>query len=259
MTRLINQHDTHAQQVLDSHQAMDTFRQALNRPDELPGFDDMLNAMGLNQSNYLQGANQRKLVEAIRNGDWVVVKPRVVADSGGASWNAFKPKPEPPPAQHLVEEHAYILPQPAESGFHIVQKPMSREALERALYETTPSDALRREFRSLNRHLGEQVKPGQMVIFSDSRNYMCRREEAQMMAAAAEKVNEALKDLTDEEASFMVEHHERVIAQTCPPICIRPNRSFASDLTSTIRGHDRQKSARSGRSIRSCNKELSAI
>ncbi|WP_339463930.1 hypothetical protein [Pseudomonas sp. EA_65y_Pfl2_P74] len=255
MTKLINQHDTHAQQVLDSHQAMDTFRQALNRPDELPGFDDLLNAMGLNQS----GANQRKLVEAISSGQWVVVKPRVVEDNGGASWNAFKPKPEPPPAQHWVAEYAYTLPQPAESGFHIVQKPMSREALERALYETTPSDALRREFRSLNRHLGEQVKSGQMVIFSDSRNYMCRREEAQMMAAAAEKVNEALKDLTDEEASFMVEHHERVIAQTCPPICIRPNRSFASDLTSTIRGHDRQKSARSGRSIRSCNKELSAI
>ena len=84
---------------------------------------------------------------------------------------------------------------------------MSREALERALYETTPGEALRREFRSLNRHLGEQVKAGQMVLFSDSRNYMCRREEAQMMAAA-EKVDEALKDLTDEEASFMVEHHE---------------------------------------------------
>ncbi|WP_426234467.1 hypothetical protein [Pseudomonas sp. TWP3-2] len=135
------------------------------------------------------------------------MKPRVVADNGGASWNAFKPKQETPPAQHLVEEHAYTLPKPAESGFHIVQKPISLAALERSLYEITPSDVLLREFRSLNRHLGEQVKPGQMVIFSDSRNYMCRREEAQMMAAA-EKVNEAVKDLTDEEASFMVEHHE---------------------------------------------------
>jgi hypothetical protein len=106
-----------------------------------------------------------------------------------------------------VEEHAFTLPKPAESGFHIVQTPMTLEALERSLFEITPSDVLRREFRSLNRHLGERVKPGQMVIFSDSRNYMCGREEAQMMAAA-EKVNEALKDLTDEEASFMVEHHE---------------------------------------------------
>ena len=84
---------------------------------------------------------------------------------------------------------------------------MTLEALERELYEISPGDSLRREFRSLNRHLGERVKPGQMVLFSDSRNYMCRREEAQMMAAA-EKVNEALKDLSDEEASFMVEHHE---------------------------------------------------
>lgn len=207
VTRLIPQRELHGQQVLDIHQAMDTFRQALNRPDELPGFDALLDAMGLNQSNYLQGANQRKLVEAISNGEWVLVKPRVVTDNSGASWNAFKPQPEPPPAQHLVEEHAYALPQPAESGFHIVQKPITLEVLERALYETTPSDALRREFRLLNRHLGEQVKPGQMVIFSDSRNYMCRREEAHMMAAA-EKVNEALKNLTDEEASFMVEHHD---------------------------------------------------
>lgn len=209
MTRLIPQSELHGQrsQVLDPYQAMEEFRQALNRPDDLPGFDDLLNAMGLHRSNYLQGANQRKLIDAVSNGDWALVKPRVAADNGGASWNAFKPKPEPAPAQHLVEEHAFTLPKPAESGFHIVQTPMTLEALERSLYEITPSDVLRREFRSLNRHLGERVKPGQMVIFSDSRNYMCQREEAQMMAAA-EKVNETLKDLTDEEASFMVEHHE---------------------------------------------------
>ncbi|WP_426206466.1 hypothetical protein [Pseudomonas sp. TWP3-1] len=209
MTRLIPQSELHGQreQILDSYQAMEDFRQALNLPDDLPGFDDLLNAMGLHRSNYMQAANERKLIDAVRNGEWALVKPRVAADNGGASWNGFKPKPEPPPAQHLVEEHAYTLPQPAESGFHIVQKSMTLEALERELYEIRPGDALRREFRSLNRHLGEQVKPGQMVLFSDSRNYMCRREEAQMMAAA-EKVNEALKELTDEEAAFMVEHHE---------------------------------------------------
>ncbi|MHC8372676.1 hypothetical protein ACYZT2_18170 [Pseudomonas sp. MDT1-85] len=209
MTRLIPKSELHGQrdQVLDTYQAMEDFRQALNRPDDLPGFDELLNAVGLNRSNYMQGANQRKLIDAVSNGDWAMVKPRVATDNGGASWNAFKPKPEPSPAEYLVEEHAFTLPKPAESGFHIVQTPMTLEALERSLYEITPSGVLRREFRSLNRHLGERVKPGQMVIFSDSRNYMCRREEAQMMAAA-EKVNEALKDLTDEEASFMVEHHE---------------------------------------------------
>ena len=32
-----------------------------------------------------------------------------------------------------------------------------------------------------------------------------------------------------------------VIAQTCPPICIRPDQSFASDLTIMLRVHDRQR------------------
>ena len=209
MTKLIPQHQLAGQsgQVLDSHQAADALRQALNYPYDLQGFDDLLNAVGANRSNYMQIAHQQKLIQAVINGDWVMVTPRVNLDKSGGSWNGFKPKPEPPPAQHLVEDHAFTQPKPAESGFHIIEKPMSLESLERSLYEGSPSDALLREFRSLNRHLGERVKPGQMVIFSDPRHYMCRREEAQMMIAA-EKVNEALKDLSDEEASFMVEHHE---------------------------------------------------
>lgn len=108
MTRLIPQSELLGQrdQILDSYQALEDFRQALSRPDELPGFDDLLNAMGLHRSNYMQGANERKLIDAVRNGEWALVKPRMATDNGGASWNAFKPKPEPPPVQHLVEEHA---------------------------------------------------------------------------------------------------------------------------------------------------------
>jgi hypothetical protein len=165
VTRLIPKSELHGQrdQVLDTYQAMEDFRQALNRPDDLPGFDELLNAVSLNRSNYMQGANPRKLIDAVSNGDWALVKPRVAADNGGASWNAFKPKPEPAPAEHLVEEHAFTLPKPAESGFHIVQTPMTLEALERSLYEITPSDVLLREFRSLNRHLGERVKQGKWL------------------------------------------------------------------------------------------------
>ncbi|WP_347928001.1 hypothetical protein [Pseudomonas helvetica] len=209
MTKLIPKSQLAGQrgQVLDSSQAAYDLRQALSSPDNLQGFDDLLSSVGAHRSNYMQAVHQKKLIDAVSSGDWVMVAPRVAPDNGGASWNAFKPKPEPPPAQHLVEDHAFTLPQPAESGFHIIQRPMSLETLERSLYENPPSDALRKVFRSLNRHLGEQVKPGQMVIFSDSRHYMCRREEAQLMIAA-DKVNEALKDLSDEEASFMVEHHE---------------------------------------------------
>ncbi|MFJ2366169.1 hypothetical protein ACIPIN_21100 [Pseudomonas sp. NPDC087697] len=193
--------------VLDNSQATYDLQQALSYPDSLQGFDDLLNAVGANRSNYMQAAHQKKLIDAVSSGDWVMVTPRIAPDNGGASWNAFKPKPEPLPAQHLVEDHAFTLPKPVESGFHIIQHPMSREALERSLYENPPSPALLKDFRSLNRHLGQMVKPGQMVIFSDSRHYLCHREEAQM-TIAAEKVNEALKDLSDEEAAFMVEHHE---------------------------------------------------
>jgi hypothetical protein len=101
VARLIPQSELHGQRdhILDSYQAMEEFRQAMNRPDDLPGFDDLLKAMGLHRSNYRQGANQRKLIDAVHNGEWAVVKPRKVADSSGASWSAFNLKPEPPPAQ----------------------------------------------------------------------------------------------------------------------------------------------------------------
>lgn len=50
-------------QVLDSYQATDDLRQALNYPDELSGFDDLLSAIGANRSNYMQSANQQKLLQ----------------------------------------------------------------------------------------------------------------------------------------------------------------------------------------------------
>lgn len=82
VTRLIPKSELHGlrDQVLDTYQAMEDFRQALNRPDDLPGFDELLNAVGLNRSNYMQGANQRKLIDAVSNGDWALVKPRVAAE-----------------------------------------------------------------------------------------------------------------------------------------------------------------------------------
>lgn len=76
MTRLIPQSEFHSQreQILDSYQSMEHFRQALNRPDDLPGFDDLLNAMCLHRDNYMQGANEQKLIDAVRNGDWAMGK-----------------------------------------------------------------------------------------------------------------------------------------------------------------------------------------
>lgn len=74
MTKLIPQHQLAGQsgQVLDSHQATDALRQALNYPYDLQGFDDLLNAVGANHSNYMQAAHQQKLINAVSNGDWVM-------------------------------------------------------------------------------------------------------------------------------------------------------------------------------------------
>jgi len=97
VTRLIRKSELHGQsgQVLDTYDATEGFKQALSRPDDLPGFDDLLNAVGANRANYLQANRQQKLIEAVSSGDWVMVKSRIAADNGGASWNAFKPKPVP--------------------------------------------------------------------------------------------------------------------------------------------------------------------
>jgi hypothetical protein len=86
VTRLIPQSEFHGQreQILDSYQSMEHFRQALNRPDDLPGFDDLLNAMGLHRSNYMQGANEQKLIDAVRNGDWATGKLVCVLVVGAA-------------------------------------------------------------------------------------------------------------------------------------------------------------------------------
>jgi len=86
VTRLIPQSEFHGQreQILDSYQSMEHFRQALNRPDDLPGFDDLLNAMSLHRDNYMQGANEQKLIDAVRNGDWAMGKLVCVLVLGAA-------------------------------------------------------------------------------------------------------------------------------------------------------------------------------
>ena len=42
-----------------------------------------------------------------------------------------------------------------------------------------------------------------------------------------------------------------VVAQTCPPVCIRPDQSFGPDSTSTLLDHDRQKTTHCGHSRQS--------
>ncbi|BAV74390.1 PAAR domain-containing protein [Pseudomonas chlororaphis subsp. aurantiaca] len=88
-----------------------------------------------------------------------------------------------------------------EPGFHIVEQPMSRSALESLLF-AEPNSAVLEKFRTLNPQLTHYAKPGQLIVLSDPANFQCTREEAWLMEAAA-KVNAALEPMSDEEASFL--------------------------------------------------------
>ncbi|WP_162556226.1 hypothetical protein [Pseudomonas sp. 31-12] len=92
MTKLIpNTNSAASAAVLDSHQAADALRQALNYPYDVQGFDDLLNAVGANRSNYMQAAHQQKLINAVSSGNWAVVTPRVNPDNGAAHGMGSRP------------------------------------------------------------------------------------------------------------------------------------------------------------------------
>ena len=100
--------------------------------------------------------------------------------------------------------------EPAEPGFYIVPKSTTRQQLIAELFGETPPPDVMRKFNGLNGSLGEDiVKAGQMVVLGDPRNYMCMREEAHLMEAAAE-VAVALADLTPEDADFMSKYHGEI-------------------------------------------------
>lgn len=98
----------------------------------------------------------------------------------------------------------------AEPGFHIVQNPISRAALETILFGAG-NPVLLEHFRRLNPQLTAYAKPGQLIVLSDPRNQQCTREEALLMEAAA-AVNQALEPMSDEEAAFMVRHQGEIAA-----------------------------------------------
>ncbi|MDR9864726.1 MULTISPECIES: hypothetical protein [Pseudomonas] len=96
----------------------------------------------------------------------------------------------------------------AEPGFYIVQEVMPRSALEAALFDKADGAALEK-FKRLNPHVTGYAKPGQLIVLSDPNNLQCTREEA-LLTEAAQKVDAALKPMTDEEASFMVRHRSEI-------------------------------------------------
>ncbi|QXI18445.1 hypothetical protein [Pseudomonas hamedanensis] len=96
----------------------------------------------------------------------------------------------------------------AEPGFYIVQQVMPRSALEAALFDK-PDGATLENFTRLNPHVTGYAKPGQLIVLSDPNNLQCTREETLLMEAA-QKVDAALKPMSDEEASFMVQYRSQI-------------------------------------------------
>ncbi|MEA1081017.1 type VI secretion system PAAR protein [Marinobacter qingdaonensis] len=92
-----------------------------------------------------------------------------------------------------------------EPGFHVVQRPMNRNALLAALYGD--ASAKPDSFDRLNPGLGDQVLPGEMIVLGDPEASACTLEEADLMAVA-EQVNAKVRSLSADEAQFLIKHYD---------------------------------------------------
>lgn len=112
-------------------------------------------------------------------------------------------KPTPPKTEPVLRQKP--KPHPEEPGFYIVMKSTTGEQLKAALF-AAQDPAVMSKFEALNPNLGN-INAGTMIVLSDPNNLHCTREEAILMQAAA-KTNNAIKELSPEEADFMVRHRE---------------------------------------------------
>ncbi|MGS0735045.1 hypothetical protein ACVBEG_00485 [Pseudomonas sp. GG8] len=116
----------------------------------------------------------------------------------------------PPPVETYKFFPREQWPEPIElhdPGFYIVPKSTTAEQLEAQLFRS-PNSAVIAKFRALNPGL-DQVKAGQMIVLSDPENLRCTGEEALLMETAR-WVNQALADLSPEEADFMARHRDEI-------------------------------------------------
>lgn len=111
--------------------------------------------------------------------------------------------PTPPKTEPVLRQKPKPLPE--EPGFYIVMKSTTGEQLKAALF-AAQDPAVMSKFEALNPNLG-YINAGTMIVLSDPNNLHCTREEAILMQASA-NTNDAIKQLSPEEADFMVKHRE---------------------------------------------------
>jgi len=93
----------------------------------------------------------------------------------------------------------------SEPGFHVVLEPMSRNELLSLLYGD--ASAKPDNFERLNPGLGNRVLPGEMIVIADPESLECTVEENDLMTVAAQ-VNQEVRQLSEQEAQFIVDHYD---------------------------------------------------
>ncbi len=94
---------------------------------------------------------------------------------------------------------------PDEILYQLVIKPQSVDALFDTLYER-PSELNRQHFMTINSHLDQQVRPGQMVIITPPDAQQCTPFEAYIMDVAR-RIDQKLAAQFEEEAQVMAEYY----------------------------------------------------
>ncbi|MDO6822837.1 type VI secretion system PAAR protein [Marinobacter sp. 1_MG-2023] len=102
---------------------------------------------------------------------------------------------------NLAQKPDQLLSEP---GFHIVRQPMSKLGLLTLLYGD--ASAKPDNFERLNPGLGSRVLPGEMIVIADPNSLECTVEENDLMQVA-EQVNQEVRQLSEPEAQFIVDHY----------------------------------------------------
>ena len=169
---------------------------------------------------YGRQLTHEEIVDAVEAGDILLVKDDPFSPLSQDTFNEYshitgrgwtgsfhmpveQEKPPLPEAEPIFKPQ----PQPQAPGFYVVPKSTTGEKLKAALF-SVQNPTVMSKFEALNPNLGN-INAGTMIVLSDPNNLQCTREEAMLMEVAA-KANAVIKEMTPEEAEFMVRHREEI-------------------------------------------------
>ena len=167
---------------------------------------------------YGRQLTHEEIVDAVEAGDILLVKDDPFSPLSqdtfneyshitGRGWTGSFHMPVEQEKPPLPEAEPIFKPQPQEPGFYVVPKSTTGEKLKAALF-SVQNPTVMSKFEALNPNLGS-INAGTMIVLSDPNNLQCTREEAMLMEVAA-KANAVIKEMTPEEAEFMVRHREEI-------------------------------------------------